>query len=97
MPVADLGVQGPRGGSELDQDPRGQAVASGQAEGEVLGADVPVVQGDGLAQRELDALLRARREGDVTGEWGATAPAAARAGAGSPPPPATAPRPGPQG
>jgi hypothetical protein len=53
-------------GAELDQDLRGDALAlADQAEQDVLGADVVVAELQRLAQRELEHLLGARREGDV--------------------------------
>jgi hypothetical protein len=57
--VADLlGV-----GVEVEQDPRGDAlVLADEAEQDVLGADVVVTQRERFAQRELEHLLRARRE-----------------------------------
>ena len=60
--VADLlGV-----GVEVEQDARGDAlVLAHEAEQDVLGADVVVAEGEGLAQRELQHLLRARRERDL--------------------------------
>ena len=62
--VADLlGV-----GVEVEQDARGDAlVLADQAEQDVLGADVVVAQREGLAERELEDLLGARREGDLAG------------------------------
>ena len=62
--VADLlGV-----GVEVEQDPRGDAlVLADEAEQDVLGADVVVAEGQRLAQRELQHLLRARRERDLAG------------------------------
>ncbi len=62
--VADLlGV-----GVEVEQDARGDAlVLAHEAEQDVLGADVVVAEGEGLAQRELEHLLRARRERDLAG------------------------------
>ena len=62
--VADLlGV-----GVEVEQDPRGDAlVLAHEAEQDVLGADVVVAEGERLAQRELEHLLRARRERDLAG------------------------------
>src|SRR5206468_342823 len=48
---------------EVEQDPRGDAlVLADEAEQDVLRADVVVAEGERLAQRELEHLLRARRE-----------------------------------
>ena len=60
--VADLlGV-----GVEVEQDPRGDAfVLAHEPEQDVLGADVVVAERERLAQRELEHLLRARRERDL--------------------------------
>ena len=60
--VADLlGV-----GVEVEQDARGDAfVLAHEAEQDVLGADVVVAERERLAQRELEHLLRARRERDL--------------------------------
>ena len=53
-------------GAELHEDLRGDAFAfADQAEEDVLGADVVVAELQRLAQRELEHLLRARRERDV--------------------------------
>ena len=62
--VADLlGVR-----VEVEQDARGDAlVLAHEAEQDVLGADVVVAEREGLAQRELEHLLRARRERDLAG------------------------------
>jgi hypothetical protein len=62
--VADLlGVR-----VEVEQDPGGDAlVLAHQAEQDVLGADVVVAQAQRLAKRQLQDLLRARREGNLTG------------------------------
>src|SRR5262249_28817532 len=62
--VADLlGV-----GVEVEQDPRRDAlVLAHEAEQDVLGADVVVAEAERLAQRELEHLLRARRERDLAG------------------------------
>ena len=62
--VADLlGV-----GVEVEQDPRGDAlVLADEAEQDVLGADVVVAERERLAQRQLEHLLRARRERDLAG------------------------------
>src|SRR5512132_1259718 len=62
--VADLlGV-----GVEVEQDARGDAlVLADEAEQDVLGADVVVAERERLAQRELEYLLRARRERDLAG------------------------------
>ena len=62
--VADLlGV-----GVEVEQDARGDAlVLADQAEQDVLGADVVVAEAERLAQRQLEHLLGARREGDLAG------------------------------
>jgi len=62
--VADLlGV-----GIEVEQDARRDAlVLAHEAEQDVLGADVVVSEGQRFAQRELEHLLRARRERDLTG------------------------------
>ena len=55
-------------GAELDQHLGGDALAlADQAEQDVLGADVVVAELQRLAQRELEDLLGARREGDVAG------------------------------
>ena len=61
--VADLlGV-----GVEVEQDPRcDPLVLAHEAEQDVLGADVVVAQRQRLAQRQLEHLLRARRERDLT-------------------------------
>ena len=54
-------------GAELLQDLRGDALAlADEAEQDVLGADVVVTELQGLAERELQDLLGAGREGDVT-------------------------------
>ena len=60
--VADLlGV-----GVEVEQDPRGDAlVLAHEPEQDVLGADVVVAERERLAQRQLEHLLRARRERDL--------------------------------
>ncbi len=62
--VADLlGV-----GVEVEQDPGGDAlVLAHEPEQDVLGADVVVAERQRLAQRELQHLLRARRERDLAG------------------------------
>ena len=62
--VADLlGV-----GIEVEQDARGDAfVLAHEPEQDVLGADVVVSERQRLAKGELEDLLRARREGDLTG------------------------------
>src|ERR671922_198128 len=62
--VADLlGV-----GIEVEQDARRDTlVFADQPEQDVLGADVVVTEGERLAQRELQHLLRARRERDLAG------------------------------
>ena len=62
--VADLlGV-----GVEVEQDPRCDTlVLAHEPEQDVLGADVVVAERQRLAQRELEHLLRARRERDLTG------------------------------
>ena len=62
--VADLlGV-----GVEVEQDPRRDAlVLAHEPEQDVLGADVVVAERQRLAQRELEHLLRARRERDLAG------------------------------
>ena len=55
-------------GVEVEQDPRGDAlVLANEAEQDVLGADVVVAERERLAQRELEHLLRARRERDLPG------------------------------
>src|SRR5262249_41800689 len=60
--VADL----LRVGVEVEQDARGDAlVLPDEAEQDVLGPDVVVTQRESLAQRELEHLLRARRERDL--------------------------------
>ena len=54
-------------GSELDQHLGGDALAlADEAEQDVLGADVVVAELQGLAQAELEDLLGARRERDVS-------------------------------
>ena len=60
--VADLlGVR-----VEVEQDAGGDAlVLAHEAEQDVLGADVVVAEGERLAERQLEHLLRARREGDL--------------------------------
>ena len=62
--VADLlGV-----GVEVEQDPGGDPfVLAHETEQDVLGADVVVAERESLAQRELEHLLRARRERDLAG------------------------------
>ena len=62
--VADLlGV-----GVEVEQDAGGDAlVLAHEAEQDVLGADVVVAEAERLAQRQLEDLLGARRERDLTG------------------------------
>src|SRR5689334_10011274 len=53
---------------EVEQDARRDAlVLAHEAEQDVLGADVVVAQRERLAQRELEHLLRARRERDLAG------------------------------
>ncbi len=53
-------------GAELDQHLRGNALAlADEAEQDVLGADVVVAELERLAQRQLEDLLRPRRERDV--------------------------------
>ncbi len=53
---------------EVEQDPCGDAfVLAHEPEQDVLRPDVVVAQGEGLAQRELENLLRARRERDLAG------------------------------
>jgi hypothetical protein len=53
-------------GAELDQHLGGDALAlADEPEQDVLGADVVVAELQRLAQRELEHLLGARREGDV--------------------------------
>jgi hypothetical protein len=53
-------------GAELDQDPRRDSLAFAQdRQEEVLRADVVVPEVDGFAERELEHLLRARRERDL--------------------------------
>ena len=55
-------------GAELDQDLRGHTFAlTDQAEQDVLGGDVVVAELEGLAERQLQHLLGAGRERDVTG------------------------------
>src|SRR6185437_2856048 len=55
-------------GVEVEQDPGGNAlVLADEAEQDVLGADVVVAEGQRFAQRELQDLLRARRERDLAG------------------------------
>src|SRR6478736_5400330 len=54
--------------AELDEDLGGDALAlADQAEQDVLGADVAVAELERLAERVLEDLLRAGREGNVTG------------------------------
>ncbi len=54
-------------GPELDEHLRGNAFAlADEAEQDVLGADVVVTELQRFAQRELEHLLGARREGNVT-------------------------------
>ena len=55
-------------GAELDEHLGGDALAlADEPEQDVLGADVVVAQLQRFAQRQLEHLLRARREGDVAG------------------------------
>ena len=55
-------------GAQVEQHLRGNALAlADEAEQDVLGADVVVAELQRLAQRELEHLLRARRERDVPG------------------------------
>src|SRR5207248_204569 len=55
-------------GVEVEQDPSGDTlVLADEAEQDVLGADVVVSERQRLAQRELQHLLRARRERDLAG------------------------------
>ena len=62
--VADL----LRVGVEVEQDARGDAlVLAHESEQDVLGADVVVAEAQRLAQRQLEHLLRARRERDLAG------------------------------
>jgi hypothetical protein len=62
--VADL----LRVGVEVEQDAGGDAlVLADEPEQDVLGADVVVAERQGLAQRELQHLLRARSERDLAG------------------------------
>jgi len=62
--VADL----LRVGVEVEQDPRRDAfVLAHEAEQDVLGADVVVAERERLAQRELQHLLRTRRERNLAG------------------------------
>ncbi len=62
--VADL----LRVGVEVEQDARRDAlVLAHEAEQDVLGADVVVAEAQRLAQRKLQDLLGARREGDLAG------------------------------
>src|ERR1700733_4035908 len=79
QPAAALGGVGPPRGHHVEHghadrhevgvllhDLRGDAVAlPDQTQQDVLGADVVVVQLERLAQRELEGLLRPRRERDV--------------------------------
>jgi hypothetical protein len=59
--------------AELLEDLGGDALAlPDQPEQDVLGADVVVAQLERLAERELQDLLRARCERDVTGRGGLT-------------------------
>ncbi len=64
LELADLlGVR-----DEVEQDAGGDAlVLADQPEQDVLGADVVVTQAQRFAQRELQHLLRARRERDLAG------------------------------
>ena len=51
---------------EVEQDAGGNAlVLAHEAEQDVLGADVVVAEGERLAERQLQHLLRPRREGDL--------------------------------
>ena len=51
---------------EVEQDAGGDAlVLADEAEQDVLGADVVVAEGERLAERQLQHLLRTRREGDL--------------------------------
>src|SRR3954469_5332784 len=51
---------------EVEQDACGDAlVLAYEAEQDVLGGDVVVAEGEGLAERQLQHLLRTRREGDL--------------------------------
>ena len=51
---------------QVAQDPRRHAFAlAHQPQQDVLGADVVVAQGQGLAQGQFEDLLRPRREGDL--------------------------------
>ena len=53
---------------EVEEDPRGDAlVLAHEAEQDVLRPDVVVAQREGLAQRQLEHLLGARRERDLAG------------------------------
>src|SRR5262249_15926555 len=53
---------------EIEQDPRRYAlVLAHQPEQDVLGADVVVAEAQGLSERELQDLLRPRRERNLTG------------------------------
>jgi len=53
---------------EVEQDARRDAlVLAHEAEQDVLGADVVVAEGQRFAQCELEHLLRARRERNLTG------------------------------
>ena len=59
-------------GAELHEHLRGDAFAlADEPEQDVLGADVVVAELQRLAQRQLEDLLRARRERDVTRRRGA--------------------------
>src|SRR4051794_41102241 len=54
--------------AEVEQDPSCDAlVLAHEAEQDVLGADVVVAEGERFAQREVQHLLRARRERDLAG------------------------------
>jgi hypothetical protein len=53
-------------GAEVEEDAgRETVILEREAEEDVLRADVVVAEGERLAKRELEHLLRARREGDL--------------------------------
>src|SRR6266403_3348761 len=55
---------------EVEQDARGDAfILTHEAEQNVLGADVVVSEGERFTQRELEHLLRARCERDLSGRY----------------------------
>ena len=69
----DLLADAAQVGAQLDEHLRGHTFAlADEPEQDVLGADVVVAQLQRLAQRELEHLLGARREGDVAARRRAT-------------------------